>query len=128
MVKLSDGDSKILALATKLSPLWALNQAERVLLFAESHGYFRPISNNFAGTLLNCLFGTDFDVMDETRRRQTTKGNELCYDHDATTNIILQGIWMCPGKSMDVLVMDVEGDDCRERTGHQVSGFLCCLD
>ena len=26
------------------------------------------------GTLLNRLFGTTFDVMDETRRQQTTKG------------------------------------------------------
>ena len=26
------------------------------------------------GTLLNRLFGTDFDVMDETKRQQTTKG------------------------------------------------------
>jgi len=26
------------------------------------------------GTLLNRLFGTDFDVMSETARRQTTKG------------------------------------------------------
>ena len=27
------------------------------------------------GTLLNRLFGTDFDVMDETKRQQTTKGS-----------------------------------------------------
>ena len=26
------------------------------------------------GTLLNRLFGTNFDVMDETKRQQTTKG------------------------------------------------------
>jgi GTPase Era involved in 16S rRNA processing len=26
------------------------------------------------GTLLNRLFGTKFDVMDETQRKQTTKG------------------------------------------------------
>ncbi|KAG1752794.1 RHD3/Sey1 [Suillus lakei] len=49
-------------------------------------------------TLLNRLFGTTFDVMDETRRQQTTKG-----------------IWMCRGKDMDVMVMDVEGTDGRER-------------
>lgn len=29
---------------------------------------------NPAGTLLNRLFGTNFDVMDETKRQQTTKG------------------------------------------------------
>lgn len=49
-------------------------------------------------TLLNKLFGTSFDVMDETRRQQTTKG-----------------IWMCRGVDMNVLVMDVEGTDGRER-------------
>ncbi|KAF9653272.1 protein SEY1 [Thelephora ganbajun] len=49
-------------------------------------------------TLLNRLFGTDFDVMDETRRQQTTKG-----------------IWMCRGQNMNALVMDVEGTDGRER-------------
>ncbi|KAF8557636.1 root hair defective 3 GTP-binding protein [Imleria badia] len=49
-------------------------------------------------TLLNGLFGTTFDVMDETQRQQTTKG-----------------IWMCRGKGMGVMVMDVEGTDGRER-------------
>ncbi|CAH7668864.1 RHD3/Sey1 [Phakopsora pachyrhizi] len=49
-------------------------------------------------TLLNRVFGTTFDVMNEAERRQTTKG-----------------IWMCKGKNMDVLVMDVEGADGRER-------------
>ncbi|KAI0335152.1 root hair defective 3 GTP-binding protein [Cubamyces sp. BRFM 1775] len=49
-------------------------------------------------TLLNRLFGTNFDVMDETRRQQTTKG-----------------IWMCKAKNANLLVMDVEGTDGRER-------------
>ncbi|KAF7321941.1 Protein SEY1 [Mycena kentingensis (nom. inval.)] len=49
-------------------------------------------------TLLNRLFGTTFDVMDETRRQQTTKG-----------------IWMCRGRDMSIMVMDVEGTDGRER-------------
>ncbi|KAF9181382.1 Dynamin-like GTPase that mediates homotypic ER fusion [Haplosporangium sp. Z 11] len=49
-------------------------------------------------TLLNRLFGTDFDVMSETARMQTTKG-----------------IWISQGKDMKVLVMDVEGADGRER-------------
>ncbi|KAI0630433.1 root hair defective 3 GTP-binding protein [Trametes polyzona] len=51
-------------------------------------------------TLLNRLFGTNFDVMDETRRQQTTKGT--C-------------IWMCKAKGANLLVMDVEGTDGRER-------------
>ncbi|KAI5926087.1 SEY1 protein [Camillea tinctor] len=53
-------------------------------------------------TLLNNLFGTAFNVMSETERRQTTKG-----------------IWMSKNKrgSMadNILVMDVEGTDGRER-------------
>ncbi|WFD37561.1 Dynamin-like GTPase that mediates homotypic ER fusion [Malassezia japonica] len=49
-------------------------------------------------TLLNKLFGTNFDVMDERARQQTTKG-----------------IWLCRGMDRNVLVMDVEGTDGRER-------------
>ncbi|KAI8080051.1 RHD3/Sey1 [Halteromyces radiatus] len=49
-------------------------------------------------TLLNGLFGTSFDVMNETQRSQTTKG-----------------IWISRGRGMHVLVMDVEGTDGRER-------------
>ncbi|CAG8678313.1 231_t:CDS:10, partial [Ambispora leptoticha] len=49
-------------------------------------------------TLLNRLFGTNFDVMSESARRQTTKG-----------------IWMSRGEDMNVLIMDVEGTDGRER-------------
>ncbi|KAI0112193.1 RHD3/Sey1 [Nemania sp. FL0031] len=53
-------------------------------------------------TLLNNLFGTDFNVMSETERRQTTKG-----------------IWMSKNKTTsmtdNILVMDVEGTDGRER-------------
>src|ERR1700755_3571409 len=49
-------------------------------------------------TLLNRLFGTSFDVMDETKRQQTTRG-----------------IWMCPSAYSSTLVMDVEGTDGRER-------------
>lgn len=52
----------------------------------------------YSGTLLNRLFGTSFDVMDENQRSQTTKG-----------------IWMSRGRGMHVLVMDVEGTDGRER-------------
>ncbi|GHJ84624.1 hypothetical protein NliqN6_1026 [Naganishia liquefaciens] len=49
-------------------------------------------------TLLNRLFGTTFDVMEETKRQQTTKG-----------------IWMCPSKYSSTIIMDVEGTDGRER-------------
>jgi hypothetical protein len=60
-------------------------------------------------TLLNYLFGTEFGVMSEAERRQTTKG-----------------IWMSKNKRSpaerearrmadNILVMDVEGTDGRER-------------
>lgn len=55
-------------------------------------------------TLLNYLFGTQFGVMSEQERRQTTKG-----------------IWMSKNKNEgskmaeNILVMDVEGTDGRER-------------
>ncbi|KAI9594376.1 RHD3/Sey1 [Syncephalis fuscata] len=53
-------------------------------------------------TLLNKLFGTKFATMEENTRQQTTKG-----------------IWMSKGIGMDVLVMDVEGTDGRERGENQ---------
>ena len=72
--------------------------------------------SDFAGTLLNRLFGTTFDVMDETQRRQTTKGMILGIYHKLYTNDLrVTGIWMCRGKGMHVMVMDVEGTDGRER-------------
>ncbi|KAJ2774176.1 Dynamin-like GTPase that mediates homotypic ER fusion, partial [Coemansia nantahalensis] len=54
-------------------------------------------------TLLNRLFGTRFDVMDETNRQQTTRG-----------------IWADRGTdAMPVLILDVEGTDGRERGENQ---------
>ncbi|PVH16890.1 uncharacterized protein CXQ87_004448 [Candidozyma duobushaemuli] len=59
-------------------------------------------------TLLNHLFNTNFDVMDEVNRQQTTKGIWLAHSpgvtHSAKSNA-----------SDNVLVMDVEGTDGRER-------------
>jgi protein SEY1 len=79
------------------------------------------------GTLLNRLFGTDFDVMDETRRQQTTKGRLYlsCLDGSGPNDI--SGIWMCRGKGMNVMVMDVEGTDGRERGEDQVRLLDCPL-
>ena len=54
-------------------------------------------------TLLNCLFGTEFGVMHENSRSQTTKG-----------------IWLSnTPHSSNSLVMDVEGTDGRERGENQ---------
>ena len=60
-------------------------------------------------TLLNQLFGTDFGVMSEQDRRQTTKGIWMSRNknerNDGTTKKMAENI----------LVMDVEGTDGRER-------------
>lgn len=61
-------------------------------------------------TLLNYLFGTQFSVMSESERRQTTKGIWLSKNKkqgDAST----EGARMAD----NILVMDVEGTDGRER-------------
>ncbi|KAK3186084.1 Dynamin-like GTPase that mediates homotypic ER fusion [Lecanicillium sp. MT-2017a] len=58
-------------------------------------------------TLLNHLFGTEFSVMAENERRQTTKGIWMSKNKRAES----------AGKKMaeNILVMDVEGTDGRER-------------
>lgn len=56
------------------------------------------------GTLLNALFGTNFDIMSDERRAQTT-----------------HGIWLSKSSGSDILVMDVEGTDGRERAEDQVA-------
>lgn len=59
-------------------------------------------------TLLNTLFKTDFSVMSETERRQTTKGIWLSKNKRTASNE--------KEKMADnILVMDVEGTDGRER-------------
>jgi protein SEY1 len=55
------------------------------------------------GTLLNMLFGTEFAVMRDDKRQQTTKG-----------------IWIAFSREKDnILVMDMEGTDSREHGEHQ---------
>jgi len=53
-------------------------------------------------TLLNRLFHTNFTVMDEQSRKQTTKG-----------------IWLSEARDRPMLIMDVEGTDGRERGEEQ---------
>ncbi|KAK4224957.1 protein SEY1 [Podospora fimiseda] len=60
-------------------------------------------------TLLNHLFGTQFSVMSETERRQTTKGIWLSKNKKEGTNS--SSVKMAE----NILVMDVEGTDGRER-------------
>ena len=59
-------------------------------------------------TLLNRLFGTTFDVMHETQRRQTTKGIWMC-------RAAAKGDSLAGGVKPNIMVMDVEGTDGRER-------------
>lgn len=65
-------------------------------------------------TLLNALFGTGFGVMSESERRQTTKGIWMSKNKNEKSNGEAQ---MSSAKPMaeNILVMDVEGTDGRER-------------
>lgn len=64
----------------------------------------RPSNLLLLGTLLNHLFSTEFDIMNaQGGRGQTTKG-----------------IWLSKTPDKNILVMDVEGTDGRERGEDQV--------
>ena len=53
----------------------------------------------YLGTILNLLFDTKFDVMNqEDGRTQTTKG-----------------VWMAKNNAGNILVFDIEGTDSKER-------------
>ncbi|KAF9186847.1 Dynamin-like GTPase that mediates homotypic ER fusion [Haplosporangium sp. Z 767] len=80
--------------STYINDKWALKDAGFNYNLAAVFGS----QSTGKSTLLNRLFGTNFDVMSETARMQTTKG-----------------IWISRGKGMKVLIMDVEGTDGRER-------------
>ncbi|KAK3686709.1 Dynamin-like GTPase that mediates homotypic ER fusion [Vermiconidia calcicola] len=87
-------------------------QAERITKAGFNYHLISVFGSQSTGksTLLNYLFGTEFGVMTESERRQTTKG-----------------IWMSKNKkehlnerqersmAENILVMDVEGTDGRER-------------
>lgn len=62
-------------------------------------------------TLLNFLFNTNFGVMDETCRQQTTKGIWLAVSHGVSTTISKNG----STDDHNIVVMDVEGTDGTER-------------
>jgi hypothetical protein len=60
-------------------------------------------------TLLNYLFGTEFGVMSEQDRKQTTKGIWMSKNKKGSAKEKGQGM------AENILVMDVEGTDGRER-------------
>ncbi|KAL8724083.1 MAG: hypothetical protein Q9166_008144 [cf. Caloplaca sp. 2 TL-2023] len=60
-------------------------------------------------TLLNHLFGTEFGVMSETERKQTTKGIWMSRNKRAHTDGVAKTM------ADNILIMDVEGTDGRER-------------
>jgi hypothetical protein len=72
-------------------------------------------------TLLNALFGTRFDVMNEIQRRQTTKGIWMALAKPASPQLLkpsLAGdasISSASASTPNILVLDVEGTDGRER-------------
>lgn len=72
-------------------------------------------------TLLNALFGTRFDVMNEIQRRQTTKGIWMALAKPASPQLLKSSLAEdAPASSPstatpNILVLDVEGTDGRER-------------
>lgn len=68
-------------------------------------------------TLLNALFGTRFDVMNETQRQQTTKGIWMAMAKKDSPGIFSQSKTTSKSSSSEpnLLIMDVEGTDGRER-------------
>lgn len=64
-------------------------------------------------TLLNRLFGTKFDVMDEIKRQQTTKGIWFSYANHISSSS--EGDQHLQKNSNNIFVLDVEGADGRER-------------
>jgi hypothetical protein len=62
-------------------------------------------------TLLNALFHTKFDTMDEVKRQQTTRGIWLGYTKDVNHSSVAEDT----ESNSSILIMDVEGSDGRER-------------
>lgn len=79
------------------SQFLALNLLGNIVAYTDNSLIFYSKS-----TLLNMLFGTTFATMDTINRKQTTKG-----------------IWLSKAVEADILVMDVEGTDGRERGDDQ---------
>lgn len=68
-------------------------------------------------TLLNRLFGTQFDIMDETKRQQTTKGIWFSHaNHIASTD---ENTSFRKQNDSNIYVLDVEGVDGRERADNK---------
>ncbi|KAI9689340.1 MAG: Dynamin-like GTPase that mediates homotypic ER fusion [Bathelium mastoideum] len=66
-------------------------------------------------TLLNTLFGTDFGVMSEQDRKQTTKGIWMSKNKRKEVTSPKKGTGEKLRMADNILVMDVEGTDGRER-------------
>ena len=60
--------------------------------------------------------------MDETQRKQTTKGSDLLI-----FSVLTVGIWLSRAQESDILIMDVEGTDSRERGDEQVQTSVMLL-
>lgn len=64
-------------------------------------------------TLLNKLFGTHFDIMDEAKRQQTTKG--IWFSHANYIASTDESTSCSKSNETNIYVLDVEGVDGRER-------------
>lgn len=95
---------------------------ESILNYIEKSTSSSNIGNNYhiisvfgsqstgKSTLLNHLFNTNFDVMDESKRQQTTKGIWMAHS-PLVSSTLTNGSKL----EENIFVMDVEGTDGRER-------------
>ncbi|KAK4580296.1 Dynamin-like GTPase that mediates homotypic ER fusion [Recurvomyces mirabilis] len=90
--------------------LGAYLQQERIIRSGFNYHLISVFGSQSTGksTLLNYLFGTRFGVMSEQERRQTTKGIWMSRNKN-------EGGEKGKGMAENILVMDVEGTDGRER-------------
>lgn len=84
---------------------------------AELHRIIAVFGSQSTGksTLLNNLFNTNFGVMDEQNRQQTTKGIWLAQSPAVNSNKKPAHSARSDPSASEILVMDVEGTDGRER-------------
>jgi hypothetical protein len=119
MLGLSSGSRPWMVLDTIWWRFLEVSRLERVCQ-AFWLGMGKVILTWISGTLLNRLFGTNFDVMNESQRQQTTKGDLDLFEFYFIQTELSKGIWLSKARGEDILIMDVEGTDSRERGDEQV--------
>jgi hypothetical protein len=99
------------------SNLGAYLQVEKIIPAGFNYHLISVFGSQSTGksTLLNHLFGTDFGVMSEDDRKQTTKGIWMSRNKKDGGEPNGAGVEGAKRMADNILVMDVEGTDGRER-------------